>query len=382
VSRTPRPVAALREAWRRLHEMLWHCRFDAYLVSGSERTAGSPFEFFYGGDEPHARALARAALAEGYAFRPLGRLWAPLIEPTVERLAPRANFIAYEFSPTKEALVGRFLRRPPSFRMPLWLRVEIDLDRPPDDAAVKSKQRNMRRCIRSYGFEPELSNDLDDLKDFYDNMHLPYIRTRHNESSVVRSYAEIEALFMNGGELVFVLHEGRRVAGVLVDYSNGLPKGVIMGVRGGDEELLRIGVSDALFFYQFQRIKNRGFNRLSLGHARAFLRDGALEYKRKLGGRLADGTDSGYVRFAFLRRSLSLDAFLKNNPFVSLDDAGRLVAVVFAENADEAARADSAARFEGLDRAVALDLATHRPLRSASPKSGEEACPDHASLAV
>lgn len=347
----------MKRIWRKLHSFLWLFRFDVWAFDGRERSTGAALAFAYAGDEPHANHLARAALADGYRARRLGRFWAWEAERKILAAGPGCAFVAYEWTEAKRRTAGRFIGET-SFRVPLWLRVEIDLEEVAGGNAgprVKTKQRNMRRCIRNFGLEPELSTHLEDLREFYERMHLPYIRKRHGEASVIRDYAELEKRFRSHGELVFACRSGVRLGGVIIDDKDGVAKGLLLGILDGNEEYLRMGVSDAVFCFQMERMRRRGFRRAGLGHSRAFLGDGALQYKRKLGGRLCGELDSGYFSFRFLRRTPAVEAFLRANPFVTTEEGGPLRGAVFAAGRSSAFTGEdwkaieSSAFCEGLD---------------------------------
>ncbi len=345
----------LRAIARGLHGRLWLVRFDLWSVRGTERHSGGDLAFVYGGDEPHMNYLARVALGDTYRVQKLGRAWAWEVESAARRRAPDASLLVLEFSSDKEKTFRRLASCPTRFRIPLWLRMEVDLVSGRETPRAKQKQRNMRRCIRNYGFEAEITKDIGVLKDFYERMHLPYIKKRHGESSVIRDFPQLSAHFEAYCELLLVKTEDGPVGGVVIDYSEGIGKGLIMGVVDGSEEWLRNGLSDAIFHYKLERIKEKGSVVANLGHSRPHLKDGALQYKRKLGGFVSKKLECGYFSLCFLKESAALKSFLLQNPFVSVEEDGECHAVVFSEDAPEATpeRLDpllSEAYCEGLPR--------------------------------
>jgi hypothetical protein len=85
----------------------------------------------------------------------------------------------------------------------------------------------------------------------------------------------------------------------------------------------------ALDYLLFQYLAKKGYRSVHMGASRPFLRDGALNYRKRLGMRL---TDHGGRWFALRYRAESpgTRAFLASSPFVHTDGQ-RLKGAVFAD---------------------------------------------------
>ena len=149
-------------------------------------------------------------------------------------------------------------------------------------------------------------------------------------SALVVAHMAGTALFAAAvSHLLLVTRQGQPVAGNLISYAEAEPLLVVSGVRDGDRRALRDGVGGAIYHLSFRHLTEQGFTRVGLGKSRAFLRDGVLRYKKKLGMKLV-GTSEGYFYLRVPHDTEASRAFLKDNPLI-LDDSGGLHGVVFVE---------------------------------------------------
>jgi hypothetical protein len=84
-------------------------------------------------------------------------------------------------------------------------------------------------------------------------------------------------------------------------------------------------------------LAKRGHRSLNLGGSRAFLKDGVLQFKRKLGLRLITKSERGFL-VKPLSPSTGLKEFFLRNPFI-YTHRGRLCAAIFVEE-DEVCSCD------------------------------------------
>jgi len=315
-----------------------------WLLQGPEKRSGTFLSVAYsGGLERHRIYLANAIFGAGWTERSVGREWLWRVRSRVEREEPTCSLLVYEIEESREP----FLAHSPRLRIPVWLKFESPADERGLKPSAKSRRRDMERKIRKYGYTSSASRLPADFEDFYHNMYVPLVRNRYGEMGGIRPYEAMKKEFQSGFELVFLHMGGKTVAGGLIDHSKTTSRLHSHGVRDGSLELIRMGATDALYYFELKHILEKGRDIVNLGHCRAFFNDGVFRYKLEIGARVGGGHDapSGLLYFEFLRPTAELMSFLEANPFVALDKDKTYRGVVFMEKAPAIKEID-----EALDR--------------------------------
>jgi hypothetical protein len=115
----------------------------------------------------------------------------------------------------------------------------------------------------------------------------------------------------------------------------------------------------ALDHFMFQYLAENGYTAVHMGASRPFLRDGSLNYKKRLGMCLTDYGDRGFA-LRYRAESQGARAFLASNPFIHADGQS-LKGAVFADPAtfgSEQACAEYLAQYEfaGLSQTTLVSL--------------------------
>lgn len=301
-----------------------------WLVRGPERTTGRPIDFAYSGLERHKNYFANLACGRAFEETPLGSVPAPQLERTVRGVRPECAFIVEEIPWGAGA--------PAELRIPVWIETGFDLRGDRSFERSKSMDEHRRR-VRKHGLVPSYSRSEDDFREFYSDLYLPHLRKAHGSAAYVEPYEEMKAAFAEG-ELVLVREEGKMIGGQLLRYSEDRVRLGSMGVRGGDDACVRMGLPGALVLFSVERAKEKGCAGVSLGYSRAFLKDGPFRFKARLGASLTGEFhhESGVLAVRFLKDTPGLRGFWSANPCVALDGAG-FRGAFFCERrpADEAA---------------------------------------------
>jgi hypothetical protein len=159
-----------------------------------------------------------------------------------------------------------------------------------------------------------VTTDPGEFDRFYRTMYLPYITRIYGDHAFLMQYEELQAALPNC-ELLLITQDGLDIAGSIIIYEHGRPRGWSVGVKDGDSRWVKAGGLSAIQFLRARYLRSRGFTQLHQGASRPFLNDGALRYKRKLGMALVDRTPNWFA-FLVRRDSVGVRAFLCNNPVV------------------------------------------------------------------
>ena len=307
----------------------WLLKLDLWLLEGLEKQSAKKLVIAWAGFEPDKNYLAGLAFQEGWKERHLERKWLWEILPYVRRTSPSCALLIYEIDRAKKRLF------PASglLQSPVWVRLELPLDESLLSSKVRTKYREIRRKIQKHGFTCSTSKSEADFDDFYHNMYVPLMRNRHGEQSVIDDHQTLKKKFSASGELTFIHKDGRTIAGSLLDRAGGNFQLLCMGTRDGSEEYVKMGVSEALYFFEIGRAREKNGKTVNPGDCRPFFNNGVFRYKISMGAYIAKGRHepAGYMQFRFLRDTQGLREFLCQNPFIELDKKRSCRGVIFTQ---------------------------------------------------
>ena len=210
--------------------------------------------------------------------------------------------------------------------------------------------------VRRAGFRAEVSHELADFHAFYDQMYVPFIRSRYGAESVVSHRARLERCFRQGG-IVWALDQGRRVAGVLVRQRGTTLDFVVVGTAGGTPEPARTGAVFAIDLFALEHARALGCTMVDFGGSRASPSDGLLLYKARWGARvLANRTTFYDLCLSWRRLTPPLLALLAHTPLIfrQADGLAALWSLVGASNDAPPEMAAAAAVLRSLRRIYLL----------------------------
>lgn len=280
---------------------------EVWAVEGRESVSHAPLTLVVAAPPPSRAYLAATLFAEAPRETLLGRRWLWRIESAASRLAQRPDAIFIEAG----SRARRFLLGGDWLAIPRWVQGEAPLDggrRLPK--SLKSDLSRIRRNNLTYS----VSRDPERFEAFYREMYAPYIAGAHGASAFVIPYDAFRN-HLPACELLVVQKEGRDIAGILLDEAGGLPRLWTLGIRDGDPAHLDDGAMAALYHFAFERFRAQGHKTAITGLSRAFLRDGALRYKRKWGQRIT-GRSPVDLALRVCRDAPGARALLAHHPFI------------------------------------------------------------------
>ena len=95
-------------------------------------------------------------------------------------------------------------------------------------------------------------------------MYVPFIRNRHGEHAVVRSIHWLRRTFRQGG-LQWIRRDGQPIAGHILQRRGPVLKFVVLGKISGEWAPVKLGATDALYFFGIQYAKELGCTFIDFG---------------------------------------------------------------------------------------------------------------------
>jgi hypothetical protein len=188
----------------------------------------------------------------------------------------------------------------------------------------RSVRKNELRWMRKYGYDYDVSYEQDDLDRFYHRMYLPTMGSRHGQLSAPDSL-HMSRQYLAYGCLFRVKRDEVWVSGVLCYPLLDVLVAQISGVKDADEQLIREGATAATYHAVIHWANQQGYKAVNFLGSGARLSSGLFQHKRKWGSSVR--VDSCLHRRIWLkvqRITPAVSQFLKANPLVILDRAGKL----------------------------------------------------------
>lgn len=298
----------LRTAWRLV--------LPVYVLEGTS-PSGSARSFCYAGTCEYTRHYWAQRVFAGDSFRVhrLGRHPFWRVRRLVADSGLDCDLVLTETTPW----LAKALARDGGFLTGRWVHLTIDTTEAPDRLWRKSDRTNdILRRLRKHDLHFETSRDPEALRDFYHNMHLPYICQRYEKEADLCDFKTAQT-FLKHGELFLAVKDGVRVAGSLAEYSRRHGARLcILGIRDAKTEYLRMGVIGGLYFYALNAVRKKGYRFINIGGTRPILTDGLTNYKLSMNAEIVPRAPK--LKFclwvSWPQDSPRLRDFLVRNPFV------------------------------------------------------------------
>ena len=238
----------------------------------------------------------------------------------------------------------------------------------------KTIRKNELRLIHKYGYEYELSHDHQDFGEFYDQMYLPSMYTRHGELASPMSIGAAFQYFRHGW-LFKVKREGIWVSGVVCDPQLHTLNYRIVGTRNADLELMRQGALSATLYAASHWANQHGYETVNLLGTDPYLRLGLFQYKRKWGARVSiPATLHRQIWIGVQRITPAVSQFLKENPFV-IEENGKLQGLVIVDDPHQVS-AEARQEWQNLYVTPGLSQLVIRSVRNFSREPASVPSPD------
>ncbi len=258
---------------------LHNLRVPVFRLEGKSHLAGRRATMIQAGDETGAGVLDQYLFAEEPRRQIVDRVPFWTLPRTLKRLRTSADItLARVDRITARRFYGRdYLDALVSVAM------HVIISNDPVDLANAGKNTadDLRR-VKKGCFEHQIAHSDEDFREFYDHFHVPTMHRRHGRFSVIYNFHLLKRMFRRGG-LLWILQNGRRVAGGVFSEINGHIETGALGVEAGRDEHIKNGALAALYVFLTRYARERSCRRISLGGTPAALRNGIFIYKRKWG---------------------------------------------------------------------------------------------------
>ncbi|MBN2612165.1 MAG: hypothetical protein JXB00_11460 [Bacteroidales bacterium] len=210
----------------------------------------------------------------------------------------------------------RFIPANTGFILPRWIEVELLPLKILKKEAIKDITRRIRKNKLSFKI---MSHSDNEFRFFFDRMYVPNITNRHGDAAVHSDYRYfLNKYKQKGSYMGYIYQDETPVAGTLIEYINRDYIMFAMGILDGREDILKMGVAGALYYFTALHCIEKGIDNLNIGGTSPVLTDGLTKFKISLGAEMADTDYLGDQKLWMLplKDSPALRGVLRHNPFV------------------------------------------------------------------
>ncbi|MCR6656011.1 MAG: GNAT family N-acetyltransferase [Opitutus sp.] len=284
-------VSSLIPQLQALRGKLWHWSIE-------DRATGRRMEAF---GSPHARAMYH-----GMFFAPDAVLTRRLVvhaagaHRAIRRAHARSALVVVNGIPLPPDLADAGLA------VPRFVNMTLSLPPRPDVylATLGSSAQNDLQRVRSEGFQPRVTRDPAWVETYHARYHVPSMRQRHGERTIVYSPAQLRRWLESGGEFVQVMAGETCVAASLAVRKDHCMYFRAIGWRDGDVAWVQKRCVAACYWFMVQRAFEVGCTELDFGGCPPFAESGLLNYKRKWGAALSAARTTGPIDRVLVNESL------------------------------------------------------------------------------
>lgn len=306
-------------------------RIDSWIITGDEISSGQKLTILYTGQNPNKNYLIKLAFGNSCHETYLGKKWLWSIKTTAQK-----NHYDCDLMVTEIYKPFRFLfKNMKCFYVPIWISGEINISADNSslfrhkNTSLKSDLRKIEKNILNY----EVTNNLNELHNFYYNMYAPYLAKVHGNNAITTSYNDMKHEFEKRGssnEILFITKDEEYIAGMLLISQKKQAKLWSIGVKKGNMDYVKDGVIGALVYFSINYLAEKGFKKFDSGVSRPFLKDGVLQFKKKWNQKVSNKRNLGFL-IKILSKTSGAKGFLSNNPFI-YENKRRLNGAIFVTN--------------------------------------------------
>ena len=288
-----------------------------YLFTGRTTTNEIPFTYAYVGTNlNHQNFWAHLILTPVTEKTFIGNHLLFNIPTRLKKSYPHCSMILWEESPFTTA----FFNNKPAFRIPKWIRMEIDISKSMETVCrhKHSNYKRIRRKISQHDYNYLITQDASAFKDFYDNMYAPYVSKRFDGTGIILPYSNIFDSH-TPVDLFLIRKSEMTVAGAVVKYQAGKAVLCWFGVLQGNFDHVREGVLGAAYYFVIKEMQKKGFATIDIGDSRPIMNYGVTWHKISLLARINDSFERNSnenLLLTLLHDCQGLRDFLANNQII------------------------------------------------------------------
>jgi hypothetical protein len=315
---------------RLIHKTYKKHRLDFWMISGKEISCGQELSIMYAGCNTDKNYFAELAFGDSFEEIRYGAKWRRNIIKEIQNNKLNYSIAIMEIPYSLLDLSNKLNW----FSIPNWIYGELDIPFDKDyffkkNTSIRSDMRKINKNQLSY----VVTRDILQLKNFYYNMYIPYIKKVFGDRAYICDYSEVKRDFIKQTvykDLLLIKKDNDYIAGCLLDYKQKWAKLCTLGIKDGSYEYVKDGAIGAIYYFSIEYFEKCKFNKVNLGGSKSFLKDGVLQFKKKWKPALSRKPDKRFM-IKMLRETEGLKGFCINNPFI-YEDASGLNGAVFIED--------------------------------------------------
>jgi hypothetical protein len=313
-------LAKLNHLFNVLVEIL---RAEIWILDGLEESTNQPLKIIIAGSETQKNYIEKIAFNSICKESYIGKKYFWHLYYLIKKNKDNCSLAIVEGD-----VLHRYLYEYKNdFYIPIWLKSAVDIPLLVNNRSSKEDLRRIRKNKLDYIITKEPSQ----LHDFYYNMYLPSVKSRHQERTIVMEFGKMMQKVEEGDcELLLVTKQGESIAGVLIMISGGMPRLWSNGIRDANPIYWKDRAIAATYYFSSQYLAKQGYKQMHMGLSRSFLADGILQLKKKWNNKVIAWDRKGFI-IKPIRISNGVRGFFINNPFVHISK-NQLRGAVFIAN--------------------------------------------------
>lgn len=328
---TPDSIRCLLKPIRYLYKFCDEFLLDTWIIGGKEISSGHDLAIIYAGRAIDKNYFANLAYGDSFQQNYMGKKWLGKILSEIEHNRHSCSLVIVQVPHRRLSLSEKMN----CFYIPGWVSAKFDV-LTVRNSVFKNSNSSLKSDlskIKKNKLTFEVTNEMSRFVDFYNNMYEPYINQIYGDKTLSSNYDFVKRQFGKRGifkDLLLVKKDDEYVAGALLNYEGKWAKLATLGIKDGNMQYVKDGAIGAIYYFSMRYFEENGFETISLGGSRPFLKDGVLRYKKKWRPTLSHHTDSGFI-VKMLKEAEGAKGFFLNNPFI-FEDACGFKEAIFIDN--------------------------------------------------
>ncbi|RLF50558.1 MAG: hypothetical protein DRN24_06345, partial [Thermoplasmata archaeon] len=290
-----------------------------YIVTGKKKNNHVTSKILYIGDNSSLEYLNEIIFSGETKKQFIDEILIWSFQKKIKKLSPSVDAIFIK----TDRFFSNFLEKKGFIVVPEWIEMVMEKNLSSDVFLnrVKKSARDDIRKVRNYKYTYEISTDIKDFENFYHDIYLPFIIQRQKKKIIPEAvdYHEIRSIFERG-QLLLVKKQDEIISGSIIHTFGKTAFFTYAGVKT-KPDYLKKAAGSALYYFFIRWAMKQGFDTLKFGGARAFLKDGLFQYKRKWGLKCKVSNDMFGV-FAFKaceNKTQWVNDFIEKNPVICFE---------------------------------------------------------------
>lgn len=271
----------------------------------------------------------------------------------------------------------RFISRGGYLEVPDWINLAVEFPDAWEDVVGnfrRTARKHDLRLIRRNGYRCEPVNSRKAIETFYNEMYVPFVKHRHSAESVIAPRRLVIKRALQG-QLLQIFRGDDIVAAGIIYPEREIMFSLWLGIpRKYLNDQPEAAIS-ALYFFGIQYAFDNGYEVFDFTGTRAFLGDGAYQFKRRWGPVIEDSFSPGSILIQPKRGNRKAALFCQQVPVLTRTEEGLEAVFVSVDGpVDEVtfARLEKDYWCAGIARMIVIEISDKNETRSMP--IGEEGC--------